>query len=52
MILRQVQRSTYEPIRYADVGIILSARHKNATRRTLSVQRVAWLPPSFTDIKT
>lgn len=51
-ISRLARRNTYEPLRYADVGIILSARHKNATRRTLSVQRVARLSPSFTDIKT
>ena len=51
-ISRQVRRSTYDPLNYADVGLNLSARHQNATRRTLSVQRVAWLSPSFTDIKT
>ena len=39
-------------LNYADVGINLSARHQNATRRTLSVQRVAWLEASCTDIET
>ena len=52
MISRLVRRSTYKPLNYADVGINLSARHQNAPQRTLSVQRVAWLEASCTDIET